>query len=157
MISESFGNGKALRLLAFRSLSRSASSPRSPAATIKRNRSSAVRLLTAYILVLRDTYNQVRKTGPGVTLKAEPMDAERSKKIMLALAEGDWSDKESGANAGNALNWLRHSPLVTPKAFPSGTVAIDDKEAIAKAQQWLKEHAETHRLQRLILVEAVKK
>jgi hypothetical protein len=114
------------------------------------------KLLTAYILALRETYNQVRKTGPGVKLKAETMEAERSKRMMMALAEGDWSDKASGANAGNALNWFSRPPLVTPKGFPSG-VNSDDKDAVAKARQWLKENAETYRLKRLVLIEIQKK
>ena len=109
------------------------------------SRNGSDKLLTAYVLVLRDTYCQVRKGGE---LKAEPMEGERSKQIMLTLAEGDWSDKESGANAGNALSWLRHAPIKTPQEFPTG-VSEDDKAAVAKARRWLAENAETYRLQRL--------
>ncbi len=110
------------------------------------SRNGSDKLLTAYILVLRDTYCQVRKGGE---LKAEPMEGERSKQIMLALAEGDWSDKESGANAGNALSWLRHSPIKPPQDFPAGVSEESDKAAVAKARRWLTENAKTYQLQRL--------
>src|SRR5262249_10887751 len=45
------------------------------------------RLLTAYLLVLRNCYAPWRR---GMVGKAQPIDAAQSKRILLALAEGDW-------------------------------------------------------------------
>src|SRR5262245_34751212 len=45
------------------------------------------RLWTAYLLILRNCYAPWRRAMVGA---AKPIDAEQSKRILLALAEGDW-------------------------------------------------------------------
>ena len=81
-----------------------------------------------------------------IRIPIEAIDAKRSKQLMLALAEGDWVDKESGASAVSAIAWLNHGGRGWPNDFP----ALRAKGDEAASRKWLQEHAESHRLQRIV-------
>jgi hypothetical protein len=110
------------------------------------------RLLTAAMLISR--YRQYRP-GDGNPPKTEAIPADESKLILNVLAESDWT-----AKAGGPLGYLTPQGLfnqlgatdkdgwVLPKAPPA--VQID------AARKWLKEHADTYRIQRFVHARAEK-
>jgi hypothetical protein len=110
------------------------------------------RLLAACMLVLRYTYAPLRWGGQ---MKGEPVDAEHSKLILLALADADWTtpDPSTGLSPRNMVGWLMMSTVRTgvpwPKTWPRPIGP--DADAIAAQKQWLRDHAGTHRIQRLVL------
>jgi hypothetical protein len=113
-----------------------------PKAGLK-SKSADDRALTASMLVIR--YNTPRA---GET-KREPIDADESKLILGALAEGDWTK-------GNDVNdlspqwgfgrlgltdkdgWNAAGPFNTPNAYPEA------------AKAWLKGHADSYRVQHYV-------
>ncbi|HKB37280.1 MAG TPA: hypothetical protein VKD72_12570 [Gemmataceae bacterium] len=102
------------------------------------------RLLTGYLLVLRSCYVPWRR---GVAGKPEPIDAEQSKRILLALAEGDW--KKNRQEVRDAVAALQLSvKLGAPplKGFPPEE---GEEQWAAAAKEWLKQHADSYRIHRL--------
>jgi hypothetical protein len=116
------------------------------------------RVLTAYLLVLRYTYGPIRLRGK---YQAKPIDAEQSKLIMLALAEADWGRpaEKTEVSPRYAVDLLdeaaRQGGVPMPKSFPANTG--DKKKDAAARKQWLKDNAESYRIQRLVPVMPLKK
>jgi hypothetical protein len=117
-----------------------------PKAGLK-SKSADDRALTASMLVLR--YNTPR---PGET-KRDPIDADESKLILGALAEGDWNPKQEPNSAQYNLSpqmafarlgltqkdgWNAAGPFNTPDAY---------QEA---AKAWLKGHTDSYRVQHYV-------
>ena len=117
-----------------------------PAAGFKA-KSADDRLLTAAMLVTR-----CRTQRPGA-VKTEPIDAEQSKQILLALADADWTPKAVvGPGRFTAL------PLNAQSIFfqlglteKDGWTPPKDAAAIPDAaRQWLKDNAEKYRIERFV-------
>jgi hypothetical protein len=80
--------------------------------------------------------------------KAEPIDAEQSKLIMEALAAADWTP---------STDFMQLSPLMVLQRLPltkkdgwAPPSANDRKAYAAYAQQWVRDHADTYRIQRFV-------
>jgi len=102
------------------------------------------RLLTAYLLILRNCYVPWRR---GLAGKAKPIDAEQSKRILLALAEGDW--KNNSPEVRDAVAALQLSVKFGASPLKDFPTAQDHEQWPAAAKQWLKQNAESYRIHRL--------
>jgi hypothetical protein len=100
------------------------------------------RFLTAGMLVARYT---TRRTA---NAKTEPIDAEQSNRILQALASADWTPTTNFAQLSPQMV-LGRLPL-TDKDGWSPPSRQDAKAYAAYAQRWLKEHADTYRIQRFV-------
>lgn len=102
------------------------------------------RLLTAYLLLLRSCYVPWRH---GETGKVEPLDAAQSKRILLALADGDWSkQRREVRDALAALQLAAKFGAPALQDFPQQA----DERWDAAAKEWLKRNAEGYRIHRLL-------
>jgi len=102
------------------------------------------RLLTAYMLVLRNCYAPWRR---GMVGKPKPIDAGQSKRILLALAEGDWKKNRREVRGAVAALQLAVKFGAPPlKDFPTEG---DEEQWAAAAKQWLKQNAQTYRIHQL--------
>ena len=103
------------------------------------------RLLTAYLLLLRRCYVPWRHGEPG---KTQPLDAEQSKLILLALAGADWNKHRLEVrDAVAALQLAVKFGAPVLKDFPPNQA---DEGWPAAAKQWLKENAASYRIHRLL-------
>ena len=100
------------------------------------------RFLAAGMLVAQ--YRSRKSSNP----KVESIDAEQSKLILQALAAADWTPSR---------NFLTLSPLMVLLRLPltdkdgwMPPANREPKEFAAYAQQWVKEHAESYRIQRFV-------
>jgi hypothetical protein len=100
------------------------------------------RFLAAAMLVARYT------TRKSQTVKPEPIDAEQSKLILQALAGADWTPTNDYTKL-TPLMVLHRLPL-TDKDGWAPPPANDPKAYAAYAQQWVKEHAGSYRIQRFV-------
>jgi hypothetical protein len=101
------------------------------------------RLLTAGLLL--GQYRQWTAPNP----KTEPIDAEESKLILAAIAEGDWNQpfrfgEMSPMQLFNQLGltekdgWKPPQQVRNPQDFPNA------------AREWLREHRDSYRIQRVV-------
>jgi hypothetical protein len=108
------------------------------------------RLLTAAMLISR--YRQVRP-GDGNPPKTEAAPAAESKLILNILAESDWGPAKPGQP--NPLGYMTPMSLFyqlgatdkdgwVPPKNPQGNQMVD------MAKKWVKEHADTYRIQRFV-------
>jgi hypothetical protein len=116
------------------------------------------RFLTAAMLLAR--YNTPRIGFAAPDAKREPIDAAESKGILLALAEADWNPKTGPQ--GFMLNpqglFMQHvMPHLTekdgwnpPMTTVMGRKQLDFKALPEAARKWLKDNADTYRLQRIV-------
>ena len=100
------------------------------------------RFLTAGMLVARYT------TRRGPNAKTAPIEADQSKRILQALAEADWTPS-TNFNRLSPLMVLGRLPL-TAKDGWSPPSPQDPKAYATYAQNWVKEHADTYRIQRFV-------
>jgi hypothetical protein len=110
------------------------------------------RLLTAGLLISR-----FRTPRVGAPAKTEPIDATQSKLILQTLADADW---KAAPRPGIGLY------LMTPQALffrlglqaKDGWVQPKDGKAIPEAaQKWLKDNADTYRIERFVAAEKTEK
>lgn len=107
------------------------------------------RFLTAFMLLAR--YNDLAAFAylhPEAASRDEPLGAEESKLILLALAEADWSPKDPKVQWRplQAYNRLRgKGPTAPPTVTGMGT-----PEQLAAARAWLRDNAETFRISRRV-------
>lgn len=102
------------------------------------------RLLTAYLLLLRACYVPWRH---GETGKTEPIDRAQSKRILLALAEGNWNTHgQEVRDAVAALQLAVKFGAPIMKSFPSQQ---GEDQWPADAKEWLKQNAATYRIHRV--------
>jgi hypothetical protein len=101
------------------------------------------RFLAAAMLLVRYT----TRKAPGA--KTEPIDAEQSKLILQALAGADWTPSTDVMQLSplTVLNRLH----LTDKDGWAPPSAKDPKAYAAYAQQWLKDHAESYRIQKSVV------
>jgi hypothetical protein len=99
------------------------------------------RYLTAALLVVRD-----RTPRPGVGPATELVDADRSKRILEALADADWSEKGATAPVSPLVVFGRLG--LTDKE--GWTLPKDLKDLPEAARKWLKDNASSYRLRRLV-------
>lgn len=107
---------------------------------------NSTRFLTAALLI-----TQYRHFRPGKNT-TEPIDAEESKLILQALADADWNAQPAG-RVGRPLTplsvfyqlgvtakdgWQPPKRITSPQDFPNA------------ARAWLREHAGTYRIQRIV-------
>ena len=102
------------------------------------------RFLTAAMLVAR-----YRTARPGET-KTEPIDAEESKQILLALPDADWTPPKPGplgAQTVNAQNVFLRLGLTENDGWriPQDVTKLPDA-----AKQWIKDNAEKYRIERFV-------
>ncbi len=115
------------------------------------------RVLTAYLLSLRYTYAPMRLRGKN---EAKPIDAGQSKLILSALAEADWDRPADEAEVSPRYAVIliaeaaRQGGVPMPKSYPAYTG--DKKKDAAALKQWVKDNAESYRIQRLVPVMARK-
>ena len=114
-----------------------------PAAGLKAKNADD-RFLTAAMLLAR-----YRMQKPGST-KTEPIDAEESKQILLALADADWNPKPAPGPVAFQMNpqtiFLRMG-LTEKEGWtqPQDAAAIPDA-----AKKWLKDNVEKYRVERFV-------
>jgi hypothetical protein len=107
------------------------------------SRDKTERLAAAYVWSLRISYTPMRWGGE---LKSEPVEAELSKAILLALADADWDrDPKTGVLPASALSWLQIGAHKAGHPFPDKVNWSDP----AAAKPWLRDNAATYRLHRL--------
>jgi hypothetical protein len=102
------------------------------------------RLLTAYMLVLRKCYAPWRR---GMVGKAAPIDAQQSKRILLALAQGDW--KKNRKETRDVVAALQLSVKFGAPPLKDFPLEGGEEQWAAAAKQWLKQNAETYRIHQL--------
>ncbi len=100
------------------------------------------RFLTAALVLTR-----YQKIAPGTVgqPKTEPIGAEESKKILLALADADWTNNGPGFSMMNPQMMFNRLPNKTDWVQPT-----DFKVFPEEAKKWLKTHAETYRVQKFV-------
>jgi hypothetical protein len=81
--------------------------------------------------------------------KSEPIEAEESKLILEALAAADWTPSTDMTRL-SPLMVLHRLPL-TKKDGWAPPPSTDRKAYAAYAQQWLKDHASSYRIQRFVV------
>src|SRR5262249_1546783 len=101
----------------------------------------ADRFLAAAMLVVRYT------TRRSPNAKTEPIDAEQSKRILQALAGADWT-RSTDVTHLSPRTGLHRLPL--PEKDGWAPPAKDPKAHAAYAQQWLKDHADSYRIQKFV-------
>ena len=80
--------------------------------------------------------------------KTEPIEAEQSKRILEALAAADWTPTTDFTTLSPRMVFGRF-PLTAKDGW--APPAADDPNAFATyAQQWLKSHAGSYRIQRYV-------
>ncbi len=113
------------------------------------------RLLTAGLLISRYRMYRPGLYGP----ETEPIPADESKLILNILADADWSTQVAPGSSFHlelTPGWLFSQLDVT---FKDGWTAPDGggyAVLYAAAKQWVKAHANTYRIQRLVPVAAGK-
>lgn len=102
------------------------------------------RALTAVMLVTR---YRTQRYHAGKPPKEEPIDAAKSKAILLALADADWTIRNPRQAQGspqavfNRLGLTEKDGWVPPK---------DASRWAEVAKRWLKSHADTYRIRRFV-------
>jgi hypothetical protein len=100
------------------------------------------RFLAAAMLVVQYT------TRKSPSAKAEPIDADQSKRILQALAGADWTPSTDVMQLSPLT--VLHRLRLTDKDGWVPPAAKDPKAYAAYAQQWLKDHAESYRVTRFV-------
>jgi tetratricopeptide (TPR) repeat protein len=108
-----------------------------------RSREGEDRLLTAALLIFR--FRTARYAYSGAP-RAEPIDAELSRRILAVLAEGSFSDKAAREPTGR-LRLFQRLDLTEADGWTSPGRLQD--VAVA-AEKWLADHAATYRIRRYI-------
>jgi hypothetical protein len=101
------------------------------------------RLLTATLLIYR--YRTPRYVYRGKP-QTEAIEAEQSKCILAALAEGNWSTKETPA-PGSPLSLFLRLGLTKADGWETPTALADVAPA---ARKWLHDHAADYRIRRYV-------
>lgn len=102
------------------------------------------RFLTAALVLTR--YRTPRAFVPGKVPTTEPIDAKESKLILLALADADWGPPRPGLWSMNPQTMFFRLGL---KPGEEGwTQPRDFRQVPEAAKKWLKEHADTYRIQK---------
>jgi hypothetical protein len=107
------------------------------------SRDAGDRFLTAAMLILK---YRTPKPGAAGPLKQEPIDAEESKKILLALADADWAPPKNPGPMQLTPPLMFSRLGLTQK--DGWTQPRDFKDLPDAARKWLREHADTYRVQR---------
>lgn len=103
--------------------------------------------MTAALLIA-----QYRHFRPGKT-KTEPIDAEQSKLILKALANADWSTAPVRPGGARPLNPMMsfYQLGVTAKDGWQPPMRVTNPQEIPNAMRaWLREHADTYRIQQIL-------
>jgi hypothetical protein len=110
-----------------------------PDAALK-SKDAEERFLAAGMLVARYT----ARRSPNA--KTEPIDAEQSKRILEALAAADWAPTNDFTKLSPQMV-LGRLPLTDKDGWAPPR---DPKTYPAYAQQWVKDHAATYRIQKFV-------
>jgi hypothetical protein len=103
---------------------------------------TADRFLAAAMLVVQYT------TRKSPNAKTEPIDADQSKRILQALAGADWTPSTDLMQLSPLT--VLHRLRLTDKDGWVPPAAKDPKAYAVYAQQWLKDHAESYRIKKLV-------
>jgi hypothetical protein len=113
-----------------------------PEASLK-SKDADDRFVTAALLV-----SQYRNLVPGIhakNRKAEPIDAEQSRLILLAIAEADWDEMEE--RHALPMEWLFNRLGVTTKDGWDGERFENDENKLhAAMKKWLVDHSRAFRI-----------
>jgi hypothetical protein len=101
------------------------------------------RFLAAAMLLVRYT------TRKSPSARTEPIDAEQSKRIIQALAGADWTPSTDVMQLSPLT--VLHRLRLTDKDGWAPPPAKDPKAYAAYAQQWLKDHADSYRIQKYVV------
>jgi hypothetical protein len=101
------------------------------------------RALTAALLIYRYTTPR-----PGGSLKLEPIDAEESKLILRGLLDGDWAKPWSYNELLPVMAFGRLG--LTPEDGWSTRGFRNPNDYPNAAKQWLREHADSYRVKRVV-------
>jgi hypothetical protein len=112
-----------------------------PDASLK-SKNAEDRFLAAGMLVARYSTRKSPKS------KTEPIDAEQSKRILEALASADWAPSPDMMQL-SPLMVLNRLPLTEKDGWKPPSPK-DPKAYADYAQKWLKDHAESYRIQRFV-------
>jgi hypothetical protein len=112
-----------------------------PVASLK-SKNADERFMTAALLVCR--YRNFRTNQGG---KTEPIDAEQSRLILEALAAADWSKEKPELGNLNAQTVFFRLGVTAKDGWTQPT---DFKDTETSAKQWLKDHAASYKIQRLL-------
>lgn len=110
-----------------------------PNAALK-GKNAEERFLAAAMLVARYS------TPKAVGAKREPIDAEQSKEILQALAAADWTPPADSTQL-SPLMVLGRLPLTAQDGWAPPK---DVKALPAYAQQWVRDHVDTYRIQKFV-------
>jgi hypothetical protein len=86
------------------------------------------------------------RTRKSSSAKLEPIDAEQSKLILQALAAADWTPTKDFTQLSPLM--VLHKLPLTAKDGWAPPPSTDAKAYAAYAQRWLRDHAESYRIQR---------
>jgi hypothetical protein len=112
------------------------------------------RLITAGMLINR---YRSRPGGPNPNPKTEPIAADESKLILHTLADADWAMKNTpGDPFGFQMMPQNLFGLLGLTDKDGWTQPKDFKDVPEAARKWLKEHADTYRIQRFVAEKAEK-
>ena len=85
----------------------------------------------------------------GVTVK-EAIDAAESKLILTALLDADWAKKEQGLGAAGPMMVFNMLGLTRADGWEPPMMLGDPDGYTKAARAWLKQHATTYRIQRIV-------
>jgi hypothetical protein len=108
-----------------------------------RSKDAGDRLLTAGMLIFR--YRTVQWVYRGKP-RTEPVDAEQSKLILAALAEGAWTREDVESPMGRVRLFLRLGLAAHDGWSPPSSV----EDLPAAAEKWLRENRGSYRIQRYV-------
>jgi hypothetical protein len=102
------------------------------------------RYLTAALLIAK---YRTAKPFAGGPLKQEPIDAARSKRILEALADADWSNTAGRPGMLNPQSTFFRLGLTPQDGWEQPK---DFRQLPAIAKQWLKDHADSYRVKQFV-------
>lgn len=108
------------------------------------------RFLTAAMLLIR--YRTPKMPNPA-TPKTEPIDAAESKQILLALANADWAPPQTPVPFGRQTSPQQVFSRLGLTDKDGWMQPKDYKQFPEAAAKWLKDHADTYRIQRFVTEE----
>jgi hypothetical protein len=111
---------------------------------------AADRFLTARLLIDKYRPNSGFAFALPKKNKEVPIDAEESKLILKALAEGDWKSKTTAAGGANELSAYDLFLMLQVSKDDGFTMPKDPAKAAEAAKAWVKEHVGKYRIKRIV-------
>jgi hypothetical protein len=113
---------------------------------------AADHLVAAELLITRYRGAGFVGAPAGKRIKVEPIDADESRLILLALADADWTPNINSPLPVPAQLFTRLGVTLNDGFVPANFANFNEA-----AKAWAKENAETYRIKRITIVDAPKK